>query len=96
MSRSEQEQVLDWIHNHTESIALFIEPIGKGEFLDNNRLKAYKKVYYDNLFKEKGIEIKKEGRFIWNEVEEEFEHYSSNDLNKNTVQYNRTYFWIVA
>ena len=81
MNRGEQEQVLDWIHNSTNSIALFIEPVGQGESLDNNKLKANKKVYYDRLFQEKGLTIRKEGRFIWNEIEEEYEHYEHTDLN---------------
>ena len=61
---------------------MFIEPIDYGDKLDDDRLIANKKVYYDNLFKERGLEIKKEGRFIWNDVEEDFEHYKSNDYQK--------------
>ena len=55
MTKKEQEEVLDWVHNHTKSLALFIEPIGKGEDLDNNTLKANKKEYYDKLFKNKKL-----------------------------------------
>ena len=71
--------MLKWIVNDTQSIALFIEPIGRGEYLDDNRLKANKKCYYDTLFKKAGLKIIKEGRFIWNDVDHEFEHYANTD-----------------
>ena len=77
MSRDNQEQIVEWVLNHPKAIALFIEPIGKDEYLDEGRLKANKKAYYDNLFKAKGLKTIKEGRFIWNDVDTEFEHYTS-------------------
>jgi hypothetical protein len=48
--------------------------------LDTNRLKANKKVYYDRLFRQVGLKVVKEGRFIWNDIDTEFEHYSSSDM----------------
>ena len=96
MNNEEQEEILDWVHNQTKSVALFIEPVGKGEYLDNNTLKANKKVYYDKLFKDKGLQVKKEGRFVWNDVEHEYEHYTHTDWAKQTVTFNRTYYWIVS
>ena len=52
MIREDQEKLLEWIHNDAKAIALFIEPVGRGEYLDYNRLKANKKAYYDHLFKD--------------------------------------------
>lgn len=83
MTKEEQHQILNWVLNDV-SIALFIEPIGKGEFLDNNQLKANKKCYYDRLFEKIGLKTIKEGRFIWNE-EEVFEHYNQTDSMTQTV-----------
>ena len=40
MTREEQIQILNWIHNAQGSVALFIEPIGKAELLDNQKLSA--------------------------------------------------------
>ena len=48
------------------------------------------------MFKQKGVKIIKEGRFIWNDPDKEFEHYTSTDWMKKTVQFNRTYYWIVC
>jgi hypothetical protein len=56
----------------SQPISLFIEPIGKGELLDEDRLKANKLIYYEKLFKKKGLNILKEGRFIWNDENEMF------------------------
>ena len=49
----------------TKPIALFIEPVGKNELLDSGQLTAYKKVYYDRLFKDMGLKVLKEGRLLW-------------------------------
>ena len=70
-----------WIHNHIKGIALLIEPIGNGDKCDSDRLTAYKKVYYDRLFKHVGLKVIKEGRFIWNNKQHEFELYYSTDNN---------------
>ena len=80
MSKQEQEEFLKWILNQSQGVALIIEPVGKGEYLDTNRLKANKKVYYDRLFRQVGLKVVKEGRFIWNDIDTEFEHYSSSDM----------------
>ena len=77
-------------------MALFIEPIGIGEYVDGGKLKANKKVYYDKLFKKKGLKTIKEGRFTWHKIDEEFEHYTSTDWQKFTVPFNRAYFWVVS
>ena len=77
-------------------MALFIEPIGRGEYLDCERLKANKKSYYDHLFSDKGLKILKEGKFVWNDADHEFEHYTSTDVDYTVVKYNRTYYWIVS
>ena len=58
---------MEWVLSASNTISLFIEPVGKGEYLDSNRLKANGKAYYDHLFKDKGLKIIKEGRFIWND-----------------------------
>ena len=96
MTREEQIQILNWIHNAQGSVALFIEPIGKGELLDSEKLSAKKKSYYDKLFKENSLEIIEEGRFIWNDPDQEFEHYTTTDGNTVPVYFNRTYYWIVS
>ena len=75
---------------------MFIEPIGTGEMLDNGQLKAYKKSYYDDLFKKNGLEVIKDGRFVWNNPDHEFEHYMTTDCNTVTVKFNRTYYWILS
>ena len=46
-----------------KSTALLIESIGKGEILDNGTYKAFTKIYYDKLFKNRGLKVFKEGRF---------------------------------
>ena len=51
LTRQEQDQLLEWIKVGTKPIALFIEPIGQGEYLGYGDLKAEKKCYYDRLFK---------------------------------------------
>ena len=96
MSRKEQEEVLDWVKNSSQSIALFIEAVGKGDLLDENKLTAYKKSYYDKLFKHKGLTIIKHGRFLWNDPDEKFEHYTQTDSIPVTVNFNRTCYWIVS
>ena len=49
----------------TKPIALFIEPVGKNDELDSGQLTGHKRVYYDRLFKEMGLKVLKEGRFLW-------------------------------
>lgn len=80
----------------TKSVALFIESIGKGEIMDNGTYKAFSKVHYDKLFKQQGMKINKEGRYSWNEDDKMFEHYTHTDTDQKSVQFNRTYFWIVS
>jgi len=80
----------------SKPIALFIEPIGKGEYLDEGCLKANKLIYYDRLFKQKGFNILKEGRFIWNDLDEQFEHYTHTDKYPKMITFNRTYYWIIS
>jgi len=96
MSRKNQEEVLDWIRRSTQGIALFIEPIGTGDALYFDGLKANKKSYYDNLFQTKGLEVIKEGRFLWHDADKDFCHYTETDYIKVVVQFNRTYYWIVS
>ena len=73
-----------------------IEPLGRGEYCDDYTLKANKKVYYDRLFKQIGLRTIKEGRFIWNDYDQEFEHFESNENENRKIWYNRTYYWIVS
>ena len=76
MTNIQQKLLLRWIQFGTEPIALFIEPIGKGERLDGGSLKADKKEYYDKLFRDNDLEVFKHGRFIWNDPEHKYEHYA--------------------
>lgn len=62
--------MIEWITSGSKPITLFIEPVGNNEELDEGRLIAYKKNYYDKLFKKKGLNILKEGRFLWNDNDE--------------------------
>ena len=82
--------------SESKSTALFIESIGKGELLDNGTYKAFSKIHYDTLFKHKCMKVYKEGRYSWNGDDEMFEHYTHTDTDQKTVQFNRTYFWIVS
>ena len=80
----------------SKPISLFIEPVGKGELLYEDRLKANKLIYYNRLFKKKGLHILKEGRFIWNDIDQKYQHYTHTDKDPNTIMFNRTYYWIVS
>ena len=88
--------MLDWIRYGSKSIALFIEPVGYGDLLDDDRLTAHKKSYYDTLFKKKDMKIISEGRFVWNNTEHEFEHYTTTDSKRVPIYFNRTCYWIVS
>ena len=87
---------MDWVRRSTQGIALFIEPIGTGEFLYDGNLKANKRVYYDNLFQTKGLKVIKEGRFLWHDADKKYRHYTQTDSNRVVFEFNRTYYWIVS
>ena len=95
MSMQEQMHLLDWVRD-IQSIALFIEPIGKGEMIDSGKLKTNTKAYYDNLFKHKGFKIIKEGKFIWIKADDVYEHYTHTESIPVYISFHSTYFWIVS
>ena len=77
--------LLNWLHLGDKPVALFIEPVGKDDQCDEGNLVAHRKVFYDRLFKEYGLKVLKEGRFLWHSTDKEFEHYLHTQSKPRTV-----------